>query len=195
MKSTKSISFLLTALLTAVFAVPAFAQSAASETQRDINQQKRIESGLQSGQLTAREAGQLERQEAKIDRAEANALKDGKLSGAEKARIQAMQNKVSKEIYVDKHNGKVGNPDSVSSQRMQADVQRNVNQEQRIENGIKSGSLSQREVGSLQRGEAKVDKTEAQAARDGHVNAKEQARVNKVQNKVSGHIHRDKTNL
>ncbi|MEO6919440.1 MAG: hypothetical protein ABI171_10590 [Collimonas sp.] len=194
MKTTKSISFLLTALVTTLLAVPVFAQSAASETQRDVNQQNRIENGLKSGQLTTREAGQLEHQEAKVDRTESNALKNGNLSPAEKARIQGMQNKVSQDIGADKHNGAVGNPNSVSSQRMQADVQRNANQEQRIENGIKSGSLDKRQAGNLQRGEAHVDRTEARVARNGHVNANEQARVNRVQNRVSGRIHRDKTN-
>jgi hypothetical protein len=194
MKTTRSISFLLTALVATLLAAPVFAQSTASETQRDVNQQNRIESGLQSGQLTTREAGQLEHQEAKVDRTEANALKNGNLSPAEKARIQGMQNKVSQDISADKHNGAVGNPNSVSSQRMQADVQRNANQEQRIENGIKSGSLDKRQVGSLQRGEAHVDRSEARVARNGHVNANEQARVNRVQNRVSSRIHRDKTN-
>ncbi|AIY42808.1 hypothetical protein LT85_3650 [Collimonas arenae] len=194
MRTTKSLSFLLTALVTTLLAVPVFAQSVASETQRDVNQQNRIESGLKSGQLTTREAGQLEHQETKVDRTEANALKNGNLSPVEKARIQGMQNKVSQNINVDKHNGAIGNPNSASSQRMQADVQRNANQEKRIENGIKSGSLDKRQVGNLQRGEAHVDHTEARVARNGHVNANEQARVNRVQNRVSGRIHRDKTN-
>ncbi len=36
-------------------------------TQRDVNQQERIEQGLQSGQLSTKEAGQLERQQSRID--------------------------------------------------------------------------------------------------------------------------------
>jgi len=111
------------ALLVAV-SVPVFAQTAASETQRDINQQQRIESGLQSGQLSTGEAGKLERQESRIDKVQSNALKNGNLSPAEKARINRMQNKASSEIAADKHNGVSGNPNSVSSQRMQADVQK-----------------------------------------------------------------------
>src|SRR4051812_29190171 len=34
------------------------------ETQRDVNQQQRIEQGLESGQLDMKEAGRLEREEA-----------------------------------------------------------------------------------------------------------------------------------
>ncbi|UUZ55732.1 hypothetical protein LP419_09440 [Massilia sp. H-1] len=44
-----------------------------------------------------------------------------------------------------------GNPNSASSQRMQADVQRNVNQQTRIENGIKSGELTNHEVAKLEK--------------------------------------------
>jgi hypothetical protein len=40
---------------------------AAREAQRDANQQQRIEQGLQSGALSTREAGQLERQEQRIE--------------------------------------------------------------------------------------------------------------------------------
>lgn len=178
-------------LLIAVSA-PIFAQTVGSETQRDVTQQKRIESGLQSGQLTTGEAGKLERQESRVDKVQSNALKNGNLNPAEKAKIARMQNKVSGDIAADKHNGVTANPNSVSSQRMQADVQRNVNQEQRIDNGIKSGALSKQQVGKLQGGEARVDHIEAKAARNGHVNAKEQRRVKNAQGRMSGRIHHDK---
>ncbi|MEO7030936.1 MAG: hypothetical protein ABI351_01920 [Herbaspirillum sp.] len=40
---------LIPALVLAFLAAPVFAQTVGSETQRDVNQQQRIESGLQSG--------------------------------------------------------------------------------------------------------------------------------------------------
>src|SRR5581483_546311 len=116
-------------------------QGAAVETQRDANQQNRIEQGLQSGQLNTREAGHLEREEQHIDRQEAHDLKQGgALTPQEKAQINREQNQVSHDIYRDKHNATTGNPNSASSQRMQADVQRNANQQQRIANGVNNGS-------------------------------------------------------
>ena len=45
-------------------ATSANAQNAADVVQRDVNQQKRIEQGLQSGQLNTKEAGKLEREES-----------------------------------------------------------------------------------------------------------------------------------
>jgi hypothetical protein len=159
---------------------------------RDVNQQERIEQGLQSGQLNTREAGQLERQETRIDRTEARDLKDGKLSPQEQARINRMQNRASRNIYDQKHDGQTGNPDSRSSQRLQADVARNVRQEQRIDNGIDNGTLTNREVGSLERGQAHVDRREAAAASDGRVGPLEQGRVQGAENHQSRRIHRRK---
>jgi len=172
----------------------AFAQdnTVQADTQRDINQQQRIEQGLKSGQLSTREAGQLERQEKRVDNMQARDLKNGSISPAEQARLNAAQNKVSQDISADRHNGISGNPDSKSSQRMQADVQRNINQEQRIENGEKSGQLNNRQVGRLEHGQAKVDRKEANAAADGHVGAAEQRGIQHAENRQSRRIHHAK---
>ena len=161
-------------------------------TQRDVNQQQRIEQGLQSGQLSTQEAGRLEHEEARIDRVESRRLRDGTLTPAETARINAMQNRTSADIYRQKHDAQTGDPTSVSSQRMQADVQRNVNQERRIEQGAASGELTNHEVGRLERGQSRVDRREARAARDGQVSGGEQARVQGTENRQSRHIRRQK---
>ncbi len=173
---------------------PAFAAGPATSevVQRDLNQQQRIEQGLQSGQLSTKEAGKLETQEKRIDRVEAHDLKDGKLSPGETAQINRMENRSSAQIYKDKHNAAHGNPGSRSSERLQADVQRNVNQQQRIENGTRSGALSNREAGALERGQAHVDAREARAARNGHVSAAEQTRVQRSENRQSRRIYREK---
>jgi hypothetical protein len=170
----------------------AFAQAPAGTVQRDVNQEKRIEQGLQSGALNTREAATLQREESRVDRMQTNALKDGKLSAAEQAKLNAAQNKVSADIYADKHNNVTGNPNSASSKRMQADVQRNINQQQRIENGVQNGSLTNREVARLERGQAKVSHAEAAAGRDGHVGAAEQAHVQRTENRQSRKIYRQK---
>lgn len=179
-----------------VLASSAFAAGPRTDevTQRDVNQQNRIEQGLQSGQLSTKEAAQLEHQQAKIDRTEARDEKDGKLSTAEQAHINSMQNNASAAIARDKHNGVTGNPNSASSKRMQADVQRNANQETRIAQGAKSGTLTNQQVGSLQRGQAHVDQKEARVARDGYVGAGEQAGIQHSENLQSNKIYRKKHN-
>ena len=183
---------LAAAAIAGLFSVAASAQTTGSEVQRDVNQQQRVEQGLKNGSLTTREASQLERGESRIDRMESNAEKDGKLSPAEKARIQRAQNQESRQINRLENNAARGNPNSASSQRMQADVQRNVNQERRIEQGIQSGQLTNREAGRLERGQARVDRAEARAGADGHVGAREQQRIQKAENKQSRRIYREK---
>lgn len=182
---------LLPAML-ALLGSAAFAQTTATETQRDVNQQQRIEQGLQSGQLSTREAARLERDEAKINRAQAQALKDGQLSAAEKQRLQRMQNKVSGDIKAEKHDAQIGNPNSASSRRMQADVQRNINQEKRIDAGIKDGSLTAKEAARMERGQAHDDRMQARAGRDGHVGAGEQRRIQHMENRQSGRIRHER---
>jgi len=180
------------AVAAALFAGSAAAQSTDPTIQRDVNQQQRIEQGLKSGALTTREAGRLEREQAKVERDQSRALQDGKLTPAEKARLARQQNRVSRDIYREKHDAQAGNPQTASSQRMQADVQRNISQEKRIEQGAKSGALTNREAGKLERGQARVDRTEARAAVDGHVGAAEQRGVQRAQNKQSRRIAREK---
>ena len=171
----------------------AFAQTtAATTTQRDVNQQTRIENGLKDGSLSTKEAGNLEKEESRVDRLQSKDLKDGKLSNAERAQLNAAQNKVSADIAADKHNAVTGNPNSASSKRMQADVARNVNQEKRIEGGIQNGSLTNHEVSKLQRGQARVDRKEASAAANGHVGKAEQRSIQRSENRQSGRIFRQK---
>lgn len=188
----KTATTAIAAAIAGLFSITAAAQTAGSEVQRDVNQQQRIEQGLKSGSLNTREASKLEQGEARIDRMESNAMKDGKLTPAEKARIQRAQNQESRQINRLESNAATGNPNSVSSQRMQADVQRNVNQERRIEQGIQSGQLTNREAGRLERGQARVDRTEARSGANGRVGPREQQRVQKAENRQSRRIYREK---
>ncbi len=188
-------SLIALAAVLAFGAAQAQESGAAVETQRNANQQERIEQGLQSGELSTREAGKLERQEQHIDQQEARDLKQGgALTPQEKAQINREQNQVSREIYNKKHNAVTGNPNSASSRRLQADVQRNANQQQRIANGVESGQLTNREAGHLEAGQARVNRAEANAAANGRVGAGEQARIQGKENVQSKRIYDKKHN-
>lgn len=184
----------LMVILMIAAAAPVLAQSVGTEAQRDINQASRIEQGLKSGELNTREAAKLERGEAKIDRMQSKALKDGTLSPEESARIQRAQNQESDAIKQLKHNDTTGNPNSASSQRMQTDVQRNINEQSRIEQGVQSGQLTNKEVSKLERGQARVNRTEARAGADGHVGAREQNRIQQREEGQSKRIYNKKHN-
>lgn len=172
----------------------AFAQTTAETVQRDVNQQTRIENGLKDGSLNTKEAGRLESEQSRIDRLQSKDLKDGSLTLRERAQLRRAQNRASQDIKAAESNSVHGNPDSSSSQRMQADVQPNVNQQKRIEQGVQSGALTNREVGGLERGQAKVDRNEGDAARDGHVSQREQAAIAKKEHHQSGRIFDKKHN-
>jgi len=190
MKSTTIVA----ALLLSFGASAAMAQAAATTVQRDVNQQTRIESGLKSGQLSTGEAAKLEKEESHVDRLQTQALKDGKVTPEEQARLKAAQDKTSADIAAAKHNNVTGNPNSASSKRMQADVQRNVNQQQRIQNGLDNGSLTNHEAARLERGQAHAERKEANAAADGHVGPVEQRSIQRTDNRQSRAIYRKKHN-
>jgi len=184
---------ILAALLAAA-AIPALAQTTGGMVQRDVNQQARIEQGLQSGQLNTNEAGRLEREEARIESTEAKALRDGHLSPQEKARITQMQDQASRDIYREKHNTQTADPNSPSSRRMQAAVQRDVNQQSRIEQGVQSGQLTHREVAKLESGQVHDSRLQARAAADGYVGPHESRRLQNAENVQSKRIYRQKHN-
>ncbi len=185
---------LIAALSLASLAGLASAQSVADYTQRDINQETRIRNGLQDGSLTTREAALLQRRESQVDRLQSRDLKDGKLTAAERQRLNKAEDRVSQDIHTARTNGVNGNPLSASSQRLQEVTQRDINQETRIENGIKDGQLTNREVGRLEGGQAKVDQKEFRAGRDGHVGPAEATSINRSQDVQSARIHNLRTN-
>jgi hypothetical protein len=175
-------------------AVLAAETAAPTDQQRNVNQQQRIEQGLQSGELSTKEAGRLEREQQHVDRLQARSLRDGEVTAGEQARIDKAQNVASADIYRQKHDAQTGNPNSASSQRMQADVQRNVNQQQRIQNGMENGSLTNHEAARLEAGQARTDRKIANAAADGRVGAVEQGRIRRSENRQSANVYRKKHN-
>ncbi len=86
--------------------VALFAQTAGQIQERKTDQQQRVAQGVRSGQLTARETGHLERQEAGINHEERamRAQDNGHLTKADKHLLTRQQNQESKRIYRDKHN-------------------------------------------------------------------------------------------
>jgi len=70
--------------------------------------------------------------------------------------------------------------------------QRQANQQQRIDQGVKSGELTNREAARLEKGQERVQKMEDKAKADGKVTAKERARIERAQNKQSRRIAHEK---
>ena len=70
---------------------------------RQANQQKRIDQGIASGNLTQKEADRLKTEQARNARAEERAKADGVVTKKERARLNARENRSSKHIARQKH--------------------------------------------------------------------------------------------
>lgn len=73
-------------------------------------------------------------------------------------------------------------------------IQRDVNQQTRIDNGLKDGSLTTREAATLERQESRVGHLQARDLKDGTLSDAERAQLNAAQNKVSRDIADDRHN-
>ena len=73
---------------------------------RAENQQDRLDQGVKSGQVTAGETANLEKNEANVNKEVSADRKanGGKLTQSGKAQVNKQQNHLSNQIYKDKHN-------------------------------------------------------------------------------------------
>jgi len=96
----------IAALVIAALPVLAFAQATPvtpNIDKRQANQERRIQQGVKSGELTPREAARLEKGQARIQRMENKAKADGTVSAKERKRIALAQDQQGKRIAREKH--------------------------------------------------------------------------------------------
>ena len=168
------------------------AVTGASIEQRKDNQQQRIGNGLENGSLTAKEAGKLETQEKKLNVEERNMRQNdgGKLTDADRAKLNSQQNKLSNEIYQQKHDAQV-QPKATNEVNA-----RDREQQKRIGEGLKSGSLTAGEAANLEKKETKLnaEQRNLRASNGGTLTPGEKAKINRQQNRLSKQIYKDKHN-
>lgn len=70
--------------------------------------------------------------------------------------------------------------------------QRQMNQEQRIDQGIASGQLNEREANRLNKQQDRINKMEDRAKSDGMMTKRERARIGAAQNRASRHVAHEK---
>jgi len=165
--------------------------------QRMQNQESRIDQGVKSGQLTPKEAGKLEAEQAKIRQTEQRMKSDGRLTPKEREKLHNMQDRSSRHIYNQKHDAQTANvgrnggaaPSSMQDPRIQ---QRMQNQESRIDQGVKSGELTPKEAEKLEAEQAKIRQTEQRMKSDGNLTPKEREKLHNMQDRASDHIYRQK---
>ncbi len=98
---------IIAAIVAATFALPGLALAQTTSTpridQRQANQEKRIEQGVKSGELTKKEAARLEKGQARVQKMESKAVADGVVTKRERARIEKAQNVESRRIAKQAH--------------------------------------------------------------------------------------------
>lgn len=70
--------------------------------------------------------------------------------------------------------------------------QRQTNQEQRIDQGIVSGQLNEKEAARMNKQQDHIDNMESKAKADGTVTKNERAKIRHAQDRASHHIVREK---
>jgi len=70
---------------------------------RQDNQQKRIDQGVQSGQLNEKEAARMDKGQARVEKIEDKAKSDGVVTKDERRRLHHAQNNESQRIHRQKH--------------------------------------------------------------------------------------------
>ncbi|HXN45626.1 MAG TPA: hypothetical protein VN893_03240 [Bryobacteraceae bacterium] len=172
----------------AVFAATVFGQTV---DQRRENQQDRVAQGIASGQLTPGETTRIEHQEAGVNHQihQDRTANGGTLTEAERQQVNHEQNGMSREIYSDKHNANQTNFRGEVGARQEL-------QQQRIAQGVRSGSLTAGETARLEGKQAGINHEVRadRAANGGTLTSGERRQVNRQQNRTSGQIYRAKHN-
>jgi hypothetical protein len=96
---------LVAAAAATLITLPAFAQTTSTPRidQRQENQQRRIDQGVNSGALNEREAARLQKGQDRVQRIEDKAVADGKVTAKERVRIEHAQDKQTRHIAREKH--------------------------------------------------------------------------------------------
>ncbi len=177
----------------AIFLATAMAMAQTNDptvNQRRMNQQDRIANGVQSGQLTAGETKNIEGREANLNREiqDDRQADGGKLTQQEKQQVNKQQNGVSRQIYNDKHNA---NAARYGSNEV---GQRRQNQQDRIAQGIRSGSLKAGQTAHLENREQGINQKIAadRKANGGKLTAQEKGQINRAQNGAGRNIYKAK---
>lgn len=173
-------------LLTAALTLPLFAQV---EKRKD-HQQDRIAQGIQSGELTPKEAARIERKQAALNHEihQDRVANGGTLTPAEKVQVNAQQNALSKSIYHQKHDAQTAHYGN------SAVGQRRENQQDRIAQGVANGSMTAGEAARAESKQAAINREihQDRAANGGTLTPHEKVRVNRQLNQTSRGIYKAK---
>jgi len=166
--------------------------------QRLQDQKQRIQEGLRNGTLSRDQARQMWHHDQEIANQERKdmAANGGHLTKGEQNNLNKALNKNSQEISSDKHDGAQAGPGVVDPghPRVNEVDQRLQDQKERIEQGVKNGTMTKQEARQAWHNDQRVANQERKdmAANGGHLTKGEQNNLNKALNKNSNKIYKDK---
>jgi polyhydroxyalkanoate synthesis regulator phasin len=153
---------------------------------RIAKQQRRIDEGIKSGELSQNEAKILQDNINQIQQEEKRLAARGKFTEADKERLDKMLDQNGEMIYNKKHN-----PVTAFAPQIQQQI---VDQQKRIDKGIKSGAITQDEAKILQDNLNYIQKEEKRLTAEGKFTQADKERLQKMLDQNSDMIYDLKSN-
>ncbi|MBI2726721.1 MAG: hypothetical protein HYX42_10780 [Polaromonas sp.] len=184
-------SLIASALFAGLAATPAMAQNTNTpnidQSQAQIS--ARIQQGLQSGRITPYEAQMLYRRDQDIQSREALYKSDGRATPAERQQLRADVAALSAEVERAINNSSVVAVPQPGNNLGGIDS-REFNLRARIEEGVRTGRLSQREGDRFMAREEQIERREAAFRSDGVVTQQERRQLRQQLNVLRDQVER-----
>lgn len=183
-------SLLASAMFAGFGLAPALAQGvntpAIDRTQQAIS--ARIQQGMASGHITPSEARELYRRDRDIDNRENRYKANGQATPQERQQLRSELNALAAEVErLMANRNYVQPPGNTDTNGID---NRQFNTSQRIEEGIRSGRITQREAQKLHRRERDIARHEANFKRDGVVTPQERRQLRNELTRLQDDIQR-----
>lgn len=150
-------------------------------------QAQRIQQGVQSGQITKKEAQRLGEKRQDFAQMVKDAKADGVVTKEERQELRQAQNEMSQDIFAAKHNDKTRDKTPLVDARQ-------ARQGGRIAEGVQSGELTRAEAKELRSDRREIRQAERAAKADGVVSKEERQELHGMLNDLSKDIFEMKHN-
>ncbi len=185
-----SASILASALFVALGLSPALSQGvntpAIDRAQQSIS--ARIQQGMASGRITPSEARELYRRDREIDMRESRFKANGQATPQERQQLRTELNALAVEVERLMANSNVVAPPGSANTNGIDNRQFNIGE--RIDEGVRSGRITQREARILHRRERDIERHEANFKRDGVVTPQERRQLQKELTRLQDDVRR-----
>ena len=183
-----TISLLASALFASLGGTPALAQGnntpAIDRAQQAIT--SRIQQGMASGQITPSEARELYRRDHEIDLRESRYKSNGNATPQERQQLRMDLDNLGAEVE-----RMIGNRDvEVQTTNTNGIDNRQFNIGERIDEGVRSGRITQREARRLHNREREIARREVSFKRDGVVTPQERRQLQNELTRLSEEVNR-----